>query len=392
MEVKGLRSSNKRSYSSYGPISTEDQTNRPLKVVITGGCGFLGRHIAKSLYNEFKEVRITLMDVNPADTAVMKFITDGVPLGQPVSFGVVDKDVTRLPHLLKVFKGADVVFHCASKTDALANATKLSLVNIDGTRNVIRACKECGVTALIYTGSLMQSLKAGVTTQHGISENTYEKNCEKLVIPGIGESKNEAEKLVLESNDGSLYTCSIRCPPLFGEFDKVFIPSAVSIAKTFYGFYPNCGDPNIRMTAMYAGNAAWAHVCAAKKLLDPLARKLVTGKFFYVGDGTPSESYTSFFMRFLGPLGYSRAIRIPVFVLEVFLYLTALVVIFLSLTFDFRSSALILNFQRHVKMVSISHTLVWSRAQSLLGYKPKYTFDKAIEYSMKNWYCNLRMS
>ena len=66
----------------------------------------------------------------------------------------------------------------------------------------------------------MQSLKAGVTTQHGISENTYEKNCEKLVIHGIGESKNEAEKLVLESNDGSLYTCSIRCPPLYGEFEK----------------------------------------------------------------------------------------------------------------------------------------------------------------------------
>ena len=377
------------SYSSYGPTSIQDQTHRPLNVVITGGCGFLGRHIAKSLYNELKDVRITLVDIIPADTSLMKFITDGVPLGQPICFSLADRDVTRLPHLLRVFKETDVVFHCAARTDTLSSATKMSLVNVDGTRNVIRACKECGVRALVYSGSLMQTLKAGVTTQHGISENTWENVNERLIIPSLADSKNEAEQLILESCDSTLYTCSIRCPPLYGEFDTSLIPSAMSLADVFYGFYPNCGDPSIRMTAMYVGNAAWAHVCAAKKLLDQSMRSFVGGQFFYVGDETPTESYSSFFMRFLGLLGYSQTFRVPLMIVEILMYFWALFVFLLSIVIDLRSYYFVFDCRQQVKLFSISHTLVWSRARSFLGYKPKYSFHSALDRSVKNWYCYL---
>ena len=380
-----MKNASESLYSICGPTSNDDR-NRPLKVAITGGCGFLGRHIAKSVYNEFKDVRIILMDMIPADTSVMKFITDGVPLGQPVSFSIVDKDVTRLPHLLRVFKETDVVFHCAASTRHPSGSTKMGLVNVDGTRNVIRACKESGVRALIYSGSLIQNIKAGVTTQHGISENTWENTNEKLLIPTLAESKNEAERLVLESCDNSLYTCSIRCPPLYGEFDTTLIPSAMSLANLFYGFYPNCGDPSIRMTTMYAGNAAWAHVCAAKRLLDQSTRKVITGRFFYVGDDTPSESYTYFFMRFLGPLGYTNTFQIPLIILELLLYIIGMFVLFLSIIFDLQSFYFILDYRNQTRLFSISHTLVWSRAQLFLGYKPKVTFCKALECSLNNWY------
>ncbi len=381
-----MKNNSESLYSSRGPISNLDQSTGPLRVVITGGCGFLGRHIAKSLYNEFKDVRIRLMDLVQADTPVMKFITDGVPLGQPVSFSIVDKDVTRLPHLLRIFKETDVVFHCAASTRYPSGSTKMGLVNIDGTRNVIRACKECGVRVLVYSGSLVQNLKAGVTTQHGISESTWENINERLLIPTLAESMNEAERLVLESCDNSLYTCSIRCPPLYGEFDTHLIPSAMSLANLFYGFYPNCGDPSIRMTAMYAGNAAWAHVCATKRLLDQSTRKAINGRFFYVGDDTPSESYTCFFMRFLVPLGYTNTFHIPMIILEIVLYIIGIVVLLLSVIFDLKSFYFILDYRNQARLFSISHTLVWSKAQLYLGYKPKISFYRAIECSLNNWY------
>lgn len=377
-------------YSCYGPTSSDDQIHRPLNVVITGGCGFLGRHIAKSLYNEFKHVRINIMDTVPADTVLMKFITDGVPLGLPIGFSIVDRDVTRLPHLMRIFKDTDIVFHCAARTDTKASITKMSLVNVDGTRNVIRACKECGVRALVYSGSLVQSLKANITTQHGICESSWdEKAHSKFIIPSVAGTKNEAEQLVLEAGDDTLFTCSIRCPPLYGEFDTRFVPSAMSLSKLCYGFLPNCGDPNMRMTAMYAGNAGWAHVCAAKKLLDPLTREAVSGQFFYVGDLTPSDSYSKFFMNFLRPLGYSQTVRIPLIVLEVTLFILSLIVVIFSCIINLNSSYYLVEYQRLCKLFSISHTVVWGRAQSSLGYKPKYTFHRAVQSSVKDWYSYL---
>lgn len=377
------------SYSSCGPTSSSDQ-NHPLNVVITGGCGFLGRHIARSLYNEFKYVRINLVDISPADTRLMKFITDGVPLGMPIGFSVADRDVTRLPHLIRIFKDADIVFHCAARTDTKASFTKMSLVNIDGTRNVIRACKECGVRALVYSGSLVQNLKASVTTQHGISESSWENTSSKFIAPSVAYTKSKAEQLILEAADDTLFTCSIRCPPLYGEFDTLLVPPAISLTKLCYGFFPNCGDPNIRMTAMYAGNAGWAHVCAAKKLLDPTTRQSITGKFFYVGDRTPSESYSKFFMKFLGPLGYSQSsIRIPMIILEVLLYIMSLIVVMLSFIFNLNSSYYLVEYQRRLKLFSVSHTVVWGRARLSLGYKPKYTFYKALRSSLNDWYSYL---
>ena len=382
-----MATSNEWSYSSYGPGSSyEDHDQRPISVAITGGCGFLGRHIAKSLYNEIKDVRITLVDVVPADTTVMTFITEGVPLGQPVCFSLVGRDVTRLPHLLKVFKETDIVFHCAARTDALSSTTKMSLVNIDGTRNVIRACKECGVSALVYSGSLVQALKAGVTTQHGISESAWENTHDRLINPSLARSKNEAEQLVLDSCDNTLYTCSIRCPPLYGEFDNSLVPSAIALANVFGGFYPNCGDPSMRMVAMYAGNAAWAHVCAAKKLLDQSTRKFISGHFFYVGDDTPCESYTTFFMRFLKRLGYSQTFCVPLIVLEIFLSLLAVIVMIFSIVVDLQRYYFVFGYRRRIPLLSISHTLVWRRAQIFLGYKPKFKFHKALELSIRN-YC-----
>ena len=357
-----------------------------LKVVITGGCGFLGRHIARSVYREFSNVKITLMDVKPINTALMEFITNGVLNGQPITFTTIDRDITRLPHLTKVFQGADVVFHCAGKMEMEANSKRMHLVNVDGTRNVIKACEVCGVRVLVYTGSLAQILKARVSNQKDIDEATCFSSGDNLLTPHYGETKNNAERLVLEAGKAPLYTCSLRCPPLYGEYDNTFIPSAALAAQRFFGYYPNCGKPNKKMTAMYVGNAAWAHVCAAKCLLDSSTRDAINGQFFYIGDDTPSENYTSFFMRFLRPLKYRSTFRIPVVILEIMFLIASIVVIFPSI-FGIRISSPLLNYHRHVRSLSINHTVSWNKAQVTLGYTPQTDFQKAFDNSMR-WYCD----
>ena len=137
---------------------------------------------------------------------------------------------------------------------------------------------------------------------------------------------------------------------------------------------------------MYVGNAAWAHVCAAKCLLHSSTRDAINGQFFYIGDDTPSENYTSFFMRFLRPLKYRSAFRIPVVILEIMFLIVSMVVIFPSI-FGIRISSPLLNYHRHVKSLSINHTVSWNKAQVTLGYTPQTDFQKAFDNSMK-WYCD----
>jgi sterol-4alpha-carboxylate 3-dehydrogenase (decarboxylating) len=51
----------------------------------------------------------------------------------------------------------DVVFHCATAAPTGENSLNIALmegVNIKGTENVIKACKENGVTRLVRVGQL----------------------------------------------------------------------------------------------------------------------------------------------------------------------------------------------------------------------------------------------
>jgi nucleoside-diphosphate-sugar epimerase len=58
--------------------------------------------------------------------------------------------------LVAAFKGATVVFHCATAAPSAENAKNKEImyaVNVQGTWNVIEACKICHVPSLVYVSS-----------------------------------------------------------------------------------------------------------------------------------------------------------------------------------------------------------------------------------------------
>ncbi|MCR5485068.1 MAG: NAD-dependent epimerase/dehydratase family protein, partial [Clostridiales bacterium] len=64
-------------------------------------------------------------------------------------------DVTDPDSLEKAFEGADVVYHLAGVIDI--NSDKEDIIhkiNVDGTKNVFKACKKCGVRRLVYASSV----------------------------------------------------------------------------------------------------------------------------------------------------------------------------------------------------------------------------------------------
>lgn len=109
--------------------------------VLTGATGHVGYALLKKLLDCGEKVRIIIRkDID---------IFDGLDVEK--FYG----DVTDMESLEKAFEGADVVYHLAGVIDVNTGNDKLIWqVNVDGTKNVVKACKKCGVKRLVYASSV----------------------------------------------------------------------------------------------------------------------------------------------------------------------------------------------------------------------------------------------
>ncbi|MEG0979407.1 MAG: NAD-dependent epimerase/dehydratase family protein [Oscillospiraceae bacterium] len=109
--------------------------------VLTGATGHIGYALLEELISKGENVRILIRKDSP--------IFDNINCEK--IFG----DVTDADSLEKAFQGADVVYHLAGIIDVSSiNKDSIFKVNVDGTKNVVDACKKCGVKRLIYTSSV----------------------------------------------------------------------------------------------------------------------------------------------------------------------------------------------------------------------------------------------
>lgn len=117
-------------------------------VLITGGCGFLGHHIVRVVLRDWETSSVTVVDLRCERNR------------RPDSDGVryIEADITNAERLTSLFEECrpDVVIHTASPPAQAAAAVSNEIfrrVNIDGTQNVVDACRAAGVKALVYTSS-----------------------------------------------------------------------------------------------------------------------------------------------------------------------------------------------------------------------------------------------
>ena len=364
-------------------------------VVITGGIGALGSHIARLVYSHWSEVReIRLYDTKPPDANVITSITGYATSNDKPKVSYYPGNVLDSDALRTVFVKADVVIHCAAVVEngSLQARRKMKLVNVDGTRKVVQTCLECGVRALVFTGSLSQVLSL---SKHHNCEVRYDedndslKGTSELIFPHYGGSKCEAENLVLlangqEGKNGSkLFSCSLRLPVMFGEMDSMFIPVGLRAAKHCFGYLVPIGltaQSGTTMQSLYVGNGAWAHVLAAQKLLNPERQAEIGGKYYYIGDHSPVCSMANFQAQFLGPVGYRVfPVGVPLFLMMILAYFVEFLLLLLSLFgLDY---GVVLN-RGSVRYAKLSHSYSWERAKNELEYEPLYSHKTALAKSM----------
>jgi sterol-4alpha-carboxylate 3-dehydrogenase (decarboxylating) len=117
------------------------------KVMVIGGCGFLGHHIVNLLLRDYA-CSVSVVDLRCSHNR------------RPDSDGVkyVEADITDATKIASVFDEIrpEAVIHTASpapQSDGKVHDALYKKVNVDGTQVIVDACKKFDVKVLIYTSS-----------------------------------------------------------------------------------------------------------------------------------------------------------------------------------------------------------------------------------------------
>ncbi|HKS95919.1 MAG TPA: NAD(P)H-binding protein, partial [Terriglobia bacterium] len=114
-----------------------------MKIAITGGTGFVGRHLARALAAGGHEVVLIARGVDQRDQSVRELAG--------ASFFATSTDDQA--GLVRAFTGSDAVAHCAGINRELGRQT-YERVHIEGTRHVVEAAKGAGVQKIVMLSFL----------------------------------------------------------------------------------------------------------------------------------------------------------------------------------------------------------------------------------------------
>ncbi|MBR0537306.1 MAG: NAD-dependent epimerase/dehydratase family protein [Clostridia bacterium] len=209
---------------------TQTETKKTT-VCLTGATGHVGYAILKELQgHEEKDIRILVR----RDPGIFEGLRCEMRKG----------DITDYESLLRAFEGCDIVYHIAGCVEIKpGNEEFVYNVNVNGTKNVLRACRKAGVKRLVY----MSSVDTYVPLPEGeVMTEVYEYDPDKLE-GAYAKTKAEATALVLEANGkGGLTTVVCQPSACMGPYDfkissvgsmiRMFASGAFPITMTFGGY------------------------------------------------------------------------------------------------------------------------------------------------------------
>jgi len=175
------------------------------RIVVTGGAGFIGGHLADALVSRGDDVVV----VDDLSTGSREHVPEGA--------GIVVQDVAE--GLGETFAGADAVLHVAGQASifkSFDNPEGDLRTNVLGTINVIEACVAHGVERLVFAGSM---------TAYGEPERVPTPEDEPCVpVSYYGVTKYAAERYVHASAPRGLAVTTLRMFNVYGERQSLTNP------------------------------------------------------------------------------------------------------------------------------------------------------------------------
>ena len=119
-----------------------------MKFLITGGAGFIGRHLVTRLLQDNHNVTIFDNFSSSSKNDITNLLENGV--------GLVTGDILDYDLLLKSMSNYDFVIHLAAQTSVSRSITDPKTTTdiiVDGTVNVLKSCVKTNVKNLIFSSS-----------------------------------------------------------------------------------------------------------------------------------------------------------------------------------------------------------------------------------------------
>ena len=236
-----------------------------MKVLVTGGGGFLGGLIVRKLVGR-----------GDAVAALSRTATDW-----HASLGVshVAADLTDTAAVARAAAGCDAVIHVAAKAGVWGPFAEFHRVNVSGTQSVLEACRRAGVPRLVYTST--PSVVHGGASLDGVTEAAPYPAHFDAPYPA---TKALAEQAVLAADGPTLSTVALRPHLIWGPGDPHLIPRV--LAKARAGKLRRIGSRPVIVDVTYVENAADAHLLALDRLAPGAA---CAGRAYFITNGEPVE-------------------------------------------------------------------------------------------------------
>ena len=134
----------------------------PETILVTGGCGFIGTNLVKYLSNKGYRVRI----LDNLSTPSRKFLNQESPITSPLPSQDIDSELSSTDLVVgdirdcqvvkRVIEGVEAVVHLAAHTSVVESLEKPKEdwdINVNGTLNLLEACRYNGVDRFVFASS-----------------------------------------------------------------------------------------------------------------------------------------------------------------------------------------------------------------------------------------------
>lgn len=327
------------------------------KVLVTGGCGFIGRNIVNGFADNGHDV--TVIDIK-----CDKFRDD-------VTF--VEVDITNKDAVIAVCEGMDSIIHNASIVQTKqGNEDFIWKVNCGGTLNIIEACKANNIARLIYISSA-SAVYEGKDIENGNEELPYS----RISQAAYADSKIQAEKDALAFNGtANTHVCALRPHVVFGPEDNRFVPNILEKAAAG-SLKRQVGNRDKLSDFTYVSNFIDAILAAEENLT---AGSNVCGQVYFITNGEPL-AFFQFVEDFMVEMGYPKIKgKVPY-------WLAYSVAALVELWFNIKGGDVTVEngiSRFAVKYMVTHHYYSIDKAYRDFGWKPKVTLAEGIKLTVEH--------
>jgi nucleoside-diphosphate-sugar epimerase len=333
-----------------------------MKVVITGGTGFLGRHTVWRLAARADAVVFTGRNAREA-----AFVKAAVPVqtARDIEFVPIEHGSRAAQATLTACcRDADAIVHCAALAAPWGRRADFERANVGATSEVLAACRDQDVARLVYISSpsiyfrFADCLAVGEDSPLPRPVNAYAR------------TKRSAEERMLGA--GLAHAIVLRPRAIFGPWDNALLPRLLRLMRL--GRLPLLRGGRALIDMTYVDNVVDAIEAALALPANPPGAAPV----FNISNGEPIEA-GALFARLAQAFGMPFAAAPRPY-----------------LAVDLAARLLELGarlapgweppFTRYsIGAIAFSQTLDLTRAQTLLGYQPRVSLDEGIRRTSLWW-------